>query len=881
MMNNEGNGDIVYHDSIHPPDLILLDVNNHQTSNENNVPSPDSPLSSAPNSPLRLLTNVDGDGDGDADEEEKKEEEQNEDSAEDFAMQEEVPLDECIDNDIGLKNSSNSTSWKDEYPNDESKITSKADLRKGESTGSGEKNPPLSPTNSAAKPFDEDLQKSQTTKVVGDLEFAPDDEKKIDDSSLPPVPQAVRSSDSGTVDELMKPGPALQTKISQTEHEIENGKNNCDEPPSLSLVEEAKKRLSEHGLSGFSGPSHSPSSKYSSSPESRNKKAMSIANDVNSNYVDVDEPPSLSRVEQAKSKGEVPIESYNDIPSTTVPVATVSGDMSPPKDLATTKTIETSFVQPAAVVSPDGDFEVSDLPSSTVVEEINPSDAPLYRNTCHVIPYADDEDEIMISKNRGPVLSSKVTENISYKDDGEDPMDPDVTMETTESSLSQEKSNDARGETLASFPKMTSKQDLKGSEHSAKWLKEELQRRSEINSAIESRGQFGLENYDANDNTGSILQELPSISSPPDLENSQSTMDEEVAAITANDDGNRSTSNQNISYSSDGQEPPSLRKTGVEQKVSRKLDYGDFEEHPDDELIGQTNSAAGYPGFRPVLDYQDIQHEMKKFASETRAALRDQSFTHIADNPSSSVVPVAFSSPISVNRSTDVRTSDDHRDFEMNAVAKSRPYYNKSNNVESISINFSDMEAGEVPKMLISMDSFDGIASGDIFLSLLSENTGRAETSDAATWADRVHGAIWRARGMRKSMMPAPPKSHLSRPLVRGGSHTVASVQQAALLHLKRDEIDDSINLVEGIVFAYYSYFERSLNYREKNPTSDPASGPINFKPYIGMALHNLGILNLLKGDYDEALSYFTRAVDNRKGNLGEDHPHYIVSTKR
>jgi len=130
-------------------------------------------------------------------------------------------------------------------------------------------------------------------------------------------------------------------------------------------------------------------------------------------------------------------------------------------------------------------------------------------------------------------------------------------------------------------------------------------------------------------------------------------------------------------------------------------------------------------------------------------------------------------------------------------------------------------------------------------------------------------------------MMPVPPKTHSSHPLVRGGSHTVASVQQAALLHLKRDEIDDSINLVEGIVFAYYSYFERSLNYRERNPTSDPASGPINFKPYIGMALHNLGILNLLKGDYDEALSYFTRAVDNRKGNLGEDHPHYISSLVR
>jgi tetratricopeptide (TPR) repeat protein len=127
--------------------------------------------------------------------------------------------------------------------------------------------------------------------------------------------------------------------------------------------------------------------------------------------------------------------------------------------------------------------------------------------------------------------------------------------------------------------------------------------------------------------------------------------------------------------------------------------------------------------------------------------------------------------------------------------------------------------------------------------------------------------------------MPAPP-AHPPQPLVRGGSQTVSTVQHAALIHLMRDEIDDSINLVEGIVFAYYSYFERSLDFREKNPTSETGFGTIDFKPYIGMALHNLGVLNLLKGDYDEALSYFSRAVENRKGNLGEDHPHYIVSSK-
>ena len=134
---------------------------------------------------------------------------------------------------------------------------------------------------------------------------------------------------------------------------------------------------------------------------------------------------------------------------------------------------------------------------------------------------------------------------------------------------------------------------------------------------------------------------------------------------------------------------------------------------------------------------------------------------------------------------------------------------------------------------------------------------------------------------MRKANMQATQETPPPPSFVRGGSQTVESVQRAALMHLKRNEIDDAINLVEGIVFAYYSYFERSLNLRENNPTPGAGSGAIDFKPYIGMALHNLGILNLLKGDYDEALSYFTRAVENRKSNLGENHPHYIVSPTR
>jgi len=453
---------------------------------------------------------------------------------------------------------------------------------------------------------------------------------------------------------------------------------------------------------------------------------------------------------------------------------------------------------------------------------------------------------------------------------------------------------------------MTPKKDLQGSDNSAGWLQEELRRRAvvkrEINTAIEAKGQ-GIDKV--------VVDELPSISSPLELQNSQSSaMDEEVAAITANDERNKAMADDHRSIDNhsstnhEQQQPSSMsnnnndNNTNLDGPIPRKLNYcgSDSGEQPDDEFTDTaTNNnmgdTSGFQGFQPVFDYQDIQHEMKKFASETRAALREQSFTDIEQDPFSSAVPVAFSSPISpINRSLDGRNSDTHPpDFQTNAIAHSRvddPMRAETNNtkgIETININFSDLEAGEVPAMLSSMDSFDGIASGDIFISLLSENTGRAETSVAATWANRVHGAIWRARRMRKNtiIQVLPDTTHPSQPVVvRSGSQTVASVQQAALIHLKRDEIDQSINLIEGVIFAYYSYFERSLTFLEKNPTSDTGLGigTTDFKPYIGMALHNLGVLNLLKGDYDEALSYFIRAVENRKSHLGEGHPQYIVS---
>lgn len=126
----------------------------------------------------------------------------------------------------------------------------------------------------------------------------------------------------------------------------------------------------------------------------------------------------------------------------------------------------------------------------------------------------------------------------------------------------------------------------------------------------------------------------------------------------------------------------------------------------------------------------------------------------------------------------------------------------------------------------------------------------------------------------RRSSLPVD----MDKARVAGGFQSVTSTQDAALAHLKHDEIDEALELFEDIIFAYYAYFERSLKARERNPELQSGLGTTDFKPYIGAALHNLGILNLLNGEYKEALSFFSRALDNRKACLGEGHPDHVVS---
>ena len=202
------------------------------------------------------------------------------------------------------------------------------------------------------------------------------------------------------------------------------------------------------------------------------------------------------------------------------------------------------------------------------------------------------------------------------------------------------------------------------------------------------------------------------------------------------------------------------------------------------------------------------------------------------------------------------------------------------------------------PTMVESIDNETGIAKGDLMLSLLCDNSFQASKENADSWAWRVREAIWRSRDMRKEIfgdqdladdiddddgsLRMPRRASLPVDVddvrVVGGIKSVASIQEKALAHLRDNKFEQSLELYEDIIFNYYSFFEEVLAKRDEFSSEDVTKELSNFKPYIGASLHNLGVIHLLKGDYEDAFSFFKRAVDNRRACLGEDHPECIVS---
>lgn len=522
--------------------------------------------------------------------------------------------------------------------------------------------------------------------------------------------------------------------------------------------------------------------------------------------------------------------------------------------------------------------------------------------------------------------------------------------------LSQSQPENAVGKTkplTGAYREMTPKKDLQSSDKSAEWLQQRLVAKKEINDAILARNdETAPTDGQHKEFAEELAKALEALPPPHDSsmdynikgESNQSKEDEEVAAITEEESAMNANDQRKIRKQ--GFEPEyksGSNNDNVEKPLPRRLDYGKSEVGgPSNNNVKRTTNSKSTTGseesanrdksgravnplengrtnpvilasqgFSPdnnlnniSLDSQ-LKEEMRRFACDTRAALRVNATPQtVKDGPN-----VSNPQFRSIAVSTSLRSAMPDNNFDAVEVEKAfkdkdpglsvgcpapRVALSGSEGALSEGSDFAEIQ-NMTPVLAETMDSVYGIAKGDITISLLNENTGRIDTSRSATWANRVHGAIWRCRRMRRSMggfpsiesqIPkgSPAKGRSSLPVdtdkarVAGGVQRVAATQDAALEHLKHDEIDEALELFEDIIFAYYKYFDDSLNVREQNPSLQGGLGTTDFKPYIGVALHNLGILNLLNGQYQEALSFFTRAVDNRKSCLGEGHPDHVVS---
>ena len=194
-----------------------------------------------------------------------------------------------------------------------------------------------------------------------------------------------------------------------------------------------------------------------------------------------------------------------------------------------------------------------------------------------------------------------------------------------------------------------------------------------------------------------------------------------------------------------------------------------------------------------------------------------------------------------------------------------------------------------LPELLRPLNNDIGIPMGDVMISLLND-------SDDRSWERRVHEAIWRCRTMRRNCDTTWLRDQFSRQdgqpargrssvrvdaddaRVLGGITSVSASQVAAVQHLKYDELDDALALYEDIIDRYFTFSEDHV----KN-ISDPTSQQTltRFRPHIGSALHNIGIINMLRGDFDQAFKFLDRAVSNRTNDLGAGHPDHLASVCR
>lgn len=163
------------------------------------------------------------------------------------------------------------------------------------------------------------------------------------------------------------------------------------------------------------------------------------------------------------------------------------------------------------------------------------------------------------------------------------------------------------------------------------------------------------------------------------------------------------------------------------------------------------------------------------------------------------------------------------------------------------------------PVLVAPLISDIGIPKGDVLVSLLGkERTG----------SSRVHEAVWRGRTVRHNCDSAWLYGRVTRDSssstvdeVKRSLYSVASTQAAALNHLKFDELPDALSLYEEILAGYQMCLDGLVKKKSNKREVE------EFQRYMVVALFNIGVLHMLRGDFTIACGFFDRALKA----LGDD----------
>jgi tetratricopeptide (TPR) repeat protein len=209
--------------------------------------------------------------------------------------------------------------------------------------------------------------------------------------------------------------------------------------------------------------------------------------------------------------------------------------------------------------------------------------------------------------------------------------------------------------------------------------------------------------------------------------------------------------------------------------------------------------------------------------------------------------------------------------------------------------------SNKAPKMVKALDDVNGICKGDILISLV--HCKESDGSGSPKGSVQIRDAVWRMRAMRRrfacieigqipskstSLTDSPSKVSPTRngrrslPVDVDNMRVVDSMAQTRALeegvvdHLHHDEFEDAIDLCKEIVSAYEDSFKQKEQHRSEE--GNGRNSRLDSKPFFGNALHNMGIIYLLKQNYKRALSCFEGAAENRQPNDETPNSDYLTT---